>query len=217
MKRDTDTMLRDDSVSTQEVPKEIKGRKRRRLLASAEEFPVAPTLIVAIEKPRNVANHSYRDFSRVPPAMHHPQFPMHFDELNFPQRIHWALSNPNVFHKSIMWMPHGRAFRIRNAAWLAISDVFERIFHCRNQAVFYSKLQSWGFKHLTLGENRNCFYHELFLRGLPHLTCYFGEPRDSRRKVPDPANEPNLTAITTRYPLPSLEEQLLVVSEPTEE
>ena len=47
------------------------------------------------------------------------------------------------------------------------------------------------------------FRFQLFLRGLPHLTLYFEEPRDARRRQPDPQNEPNLYAITAQYPLPT--------------
>lgn len=40
------------------------------------------------------------------------------------------------------------------------------------------------------------------LRGLPHLTKYMPEPKDARRLIPDPDNEPDFHGITLKYPLP---------------
>jgi len=41
------------------------------------------------------------------------------------------------------------------------------------------------------------------LRGLPHLAKYMPEPKDARRLIPDPENEPNFYAISKKYPLPN--------------
>jgi hypothetical protein len=48
-----------------------------------------------------------------------------------------------------------------------------------------------------------CAIHaQYILRGLPHLVKYMPEPKDSRLLIPDPANEPDLYAISSEYPLP---------------
>ena len=46
------------------------------------------------------------------------------------------------------------------------------------------------------------FHFQFMLRGLPHLAKYVPEPKDARRLIPDPENEPNFYAISKRYPLP---------------
>jgi hypothetical protein len=40
------------------------------------------------------------------------------------------------------------------------------------------------------------------LRGLPHLAKFMPKPKDARRQIPDPENEPNFCEITRKYPLP---------------
>jgi hypothetical protein len=40
------------------------------------------------------------------------------------------------------------------------------------------------------------------LRGLPHLTKYMPEPKNSHRLIPDPDNEPDFYAISSKHPLP---------------
>jgi hypothetical protein len=40
------------------------------------------------------------------------------------------------------------------------------------------------------------------LRGLPHLAKFMPKPKDARRQIPDPQNEPNFCEITKKYPLP---------------
>jgi hypothetical protein len=40
------------------------------------------------------------------------------------------------------------------------------------------------------------------LRGLPHLTKYMPEPKNSQRLIPDPDNEPDFYAISSKHPLP---------------
>jgi hypothetical protein len=40
------------------------------------------------------------------------------------------------------------------------------------------------------------------LQGLPHLTTYMPEPKNSQRLIPDPDNEPDFYAISSKHPLP---------------
>jgi hypothetical protein len=44
---------------------------------------------------------------------------------------------------------------------------------------------------------------QFFLRGLPHLCQYMPQPRDARRLIPDPENEPNFNAISQMWPVPT--------------
>jgi hypothetical protein len=43
---------------------------------------------------------------------------------------------------------------------------------------------------------------QFFLRGLPHLCKYMPQPRDARRLIPDPDNQPNFSAISQMWPVP---------------
>ena len=174
-------------------------KKKKQRLAQEPTYPVAPVTIQIIHnKPRSVVNHSYRDFSRVPSSINDDTSVL----PEFGIRLHALLSNPH-FANSIYWQPHGRAFRIGTPNYLEQQQVFLNYFGCKNYAVFVARLQSWGFRHLTSSPNRNCWYHELFLRGLPHLLQYMvGPPTNARRRLPDPENEPDFDAISQKYPLP---------------
>eukprot|EP00522_Entomoneis_paludosa_P007039 CAMPEP_0172446278 /NCGR_PEP_ID=MMETSP1065-20121228/5909_1 /TAXON_ID=265537 /ORGANISM="Amphiprora paludosa, Strain CCMP125" /LENGTH=229 /DNA_ID=CAMNT_0013197351 /DNA_START=59 /DNA_END=748 /DNA_ORIENTATION=- len=194
-------------------------RRRRRRDASIPAYPVAPTPVITLDPPprRHKANHNYRDFSQVPPP---PDVVSVLDQatllacpesqvansLTFPQQVHWALAHP-VYGQSLEWQPHGRAFRVTNPQWLRMRGAYTHLFQAKSYAVFICLLQSWGFQHITHGPDRNAWYHELFLQGLPHLTCYFPSPKNSRRLVPDPLREPNLAAISQKFPLPALLEE----------
>jgi hypothetical protein len=80
--------------------------------------------------------------------------------------------------------------------------VSEKYFGHKRFSSFLRQLSNHGYKHITAGKDRNSYYHECMLRGLPHLIQYMPKPRDARRLIPDPDNEPNFYAITKQYPLP---------------
>lgn len=44
------------------------------------------------------------------------------------------------------------------------------------------------------------------LRKLPHLTVYMPASKDARRLIPDPENEPDLSAISKQFPLPGADD-----------
>jgi hypothetical protein len=46
------------------------------------------------------------------------------------------------------------------------------------------------------------FLLQFMLRGLPHLSKYMPKPKDARRQIPDPDNEPDFYEISSKYPLP---------------
>jgi hypothetical protein len=45
-----------------------------------------------------------------------------------------------------------------------------------------------------------CFSPQFFLRGLPHLANYMPESKDARRLIPDPENELDFYAVSSKYP-----------------
>lgn len=106
-------------------------------------------------------NHSYRDFSKVPPWAGYPgrlhQRPV--PELSFCQKLHVILDrsddDSSSFADCIAWMPHGRCFGV------TVPKTFERTvcpvyFGHSRYSKFVRDLQRHGFKHLTTGVDRNC-------------------------------------------------------------
>lgn len=144
-------------------------------------------------------NHSYRDFSSVPAELNHEE-PNEITSMSFSQKVHHILSQEE-FSKWISWMTHGRAFRI-HIPKLFEQKVSPKYFGHSRYSSFLRQLNNYGFKHITQGKDRNCYYHEFMLRGLPHLCKYMPKPKDARRLIPDPENEPDFYRISKMYPLP---------------
>ena len=103
------------------------------------------------------------------------------------------------------WLPHGRAFRVNVPIWFE-QNISEKYFGNKRYSSFLRQLSNHNFKQITKGPDRNSYYHELFLRGLPHLIKYMAPPKDARRLIPDPDNEPNFYAISKQFPVPGCQD-----------
>jgi HSF-type DNA-binding len=78
--------------------------------APEHKFPVEPTVISIVHKPREYMNHSYRDFSNVPAEIGY-EHPTDIRDMTFSQKVHDILSQPE-YKAWINWHPHGRSFKI---------------------------------------------------------------------------------------------------------
>eukprot|EP00542_Grammatophora_oceanica_P016705 CAMPEP_0194033434 /NCGR_PEP_ID=MMETSP0009_2-20130614/6133_1 /TAXON_ID=210454 /ORGANISM="Grammatophora oceanica, Strain CCMP 410" /LENGTH=414 /DNA_ID=CAMNT_0038674129 /DNA_START=103 /DNA_END=1348 /DNA_ORIENTATION=+ len=183
-------------------PKKTAARRSRG--KEDHKYPVEPRTIVVIKKPRTIMNHSYRDFSIVPAELDWEP-PTSLEEMTFSQKVHDILSKEE-YAPYVGWMPHGRSFKI------FIPKIFEEqicgvYFGHSRYSSFLRLLNNYGFKHITQGSDRNCYYHEAFLRGMPHLCKYMPRPKNARRLIPDPENEPNFYRISQLFPLPDDQQQ----------
>ena len=77
------------------------------------------------------------------------------------------LSNPD-FEDIISWLPHGRSWRILQQKAFE-ERVIPLYFRHGRYSSFARQVNGWGFRRVTHGSDYNSYYHELFLRGLPHL------------------------------------------------
>ena len=125
-------------------------------------------------------------------------------DSNFPAKLHHILSQLEL-SDIITWLPHGRSWRLVDRQAF-LSQIMPNYFSHSNYASFARQVNGWGFKRLSRkGPDYGSYYHELFLRGMPHVAKRMRRPLKIGRKVaPDPKNEPNLEAISRRYPLPEL-------------
>mmetsp|Transcript_8131 Transcript_8131/g.15514 ORF Transcript_8131/g.15514 Transcript_8131/m.15514 type:complete len:122 (-) Transcript_8131:20-385(-) len=117
-----------------------------------QNFPPESVFVMSFPARRGIANHSYRDYSKVPTPAGFVA-PTNVDEMTFPQKVHAMLSNP-AFEHCISWMPHGRAFKI------LLPAAFEqlacpRFFGHGRYSSFLRELNNYGFKHLTKRNDRN--------------------------------------------------------------
>jgi HSF-type DNA-binding len=124
------------------------------------KLPVEPRLIQSIPKRKEYINHTYSDYSIVPPLDPNYQSPTSIAEMTFVEKVHDILSKPE-YEPWIAWRPHGRAFGI------TVPTMFEKVvcepyFGHKRYSSFLRQINNHGFKHLTKdGPDRNCYYHEV--------------------------------------------------------
>jgi len=128
----------------------------------------------------------------------------------FPAKMHAILSNKEL-SDVIEWLPHGRAWRILKPRTFEI-HVLPRYFHHNKLSSFVRQTNGWGFRRLTQGYDRNAYYHEYFLKGLPHLSKKMVRPKVAEKKSVEPDHEPDLYAISREFPLPSSDEDSKLIS-----
>jgi hypothetical protein len=123
----------------------------------------------------------------------------------FPGKLMEVLGRSDLA-EIIEWMPHGRAFLVKQPKAFA-SQVLPRFFKQSKYLSFTRQLNLWGFKRITRGKDMGAYYHEIFLRGRPHLAM-----RMKRQKIkgtgmkltPNPDSEPDFY---NDYPMmPQLEQ-----------
>jgi len=136
--------------------------KRRRSRKKRFNYPVEPQAIQIVTKSRDYVDHSYRDFSRVPPEESHDGSPKRIEDMTFSEKVHHILSQGDKYGKWIAWLPHGRAFRV-DFPVLFERHVCERYFGHKRYSSFLRQLNNHGFKHITKGTDRNSYYHEVRL------------------------------------------------------
>lgn len=101
--------------------------------------------------------HIYRDYSKLPSPEHQA---LGDNDRSFARKLHLILSDANL-NRFMCWQSHGRAFRVCDYRLLEDSQILYRYFGIKRAAIFIQHLLSYGFKRLTQGEDRGCFYHEV--------------------------------------------------------
>mmetsp|Transcript_16713 Transcript_16713/g.33271 ORF Transcript_16713/g.33271 Transcript_16713/m.33271 type:complete len:290 (-) Transcript_16713:204-1073(-) len=119
---------------------------------------------------------------------------------NFPAKMHEILNNPDLAN-IVTWCPHGRAWRILKPRQFEI-HVLPHYFQHQKLSSFVRQANGWGFRRLSQGHDRNSYYHEYFLRGLPHLVKKMRRPKVAEKKAIDPEHEPDFYSISRKYPVP---------------
>lgn len=119
---------------------------------------------------------------------------------NFPAKMYAMLANPML--KGIAeWLPHGRSWRIINQKEFEKS-ILPIFFDHAKFSSFVRQANGWGFRRINSGPDKNSYYHEYFLRGLPHLCKKLTRPGRSKKAPLGPMDTPDLYKISELHPLP---------------
>lgn len=123
----------------------------------------------------------------------------------FPVKLYALLSQPNLSHV-ISWMPHGRSWKVLKPRIFetAVLPVF---FESDNYHSFNRVINAWSFRRKSTGPDRGSYFHELFLRGKPHLQKYMRRlPRTHKKLAMNKEEEPDFFDLERTTPLPTLEQ-----------
>jgi hypothetical protein len=143
----------------------------------------------------------YKDYSLHPDPS--PETPLTLPGRipSFPVKMHAILSRPDLAD-IVSWMPHGRSWRVWKPREFEVK-VIPTYFEHNKFSSFIRQANGWGFRRITTkGPDRNSYYHELFLQGVPHLAKMMQRPSANQKPVSDASTEPNFYAIAQDRPLP---------------
>jgi len=119
---------------------------------------------------------------------------------NFPAKMHTILSRDD-FKDVVAWQSHGRSWRLLDTKAFEVR-VLPQFFQHRKLSSFIRQANGWGFRRITQGPDRNTYYHELFLRGMPFLCKGMKRPGIAKKVTGDPEHEPDLSHISELHPVP---------------
>lgn len=120
---------------------------------------------------------------------------------NFPAKMMAILSRPDLSH-IVSWLPHGRSWKVHKPREFECK-VIPTYFEHSKFSSFIRQANGWGFRRMiSKGPDRNSYYHEMFLRGQPHLIKLMKRPTSTTRPQADANTEPDFYRISEENPLP---------------
>lgn len=156
----------------------------------------------------------YRDHSHLPDP--DPTKPVTIPGRipTFPAKLFAILSRPELAD-IISWMPHGRSWKVHKPREFEVKVIPSYFDHAKFSS-FIRQANGWGFKRVcTKGVDRNSHYHELFLRGMPHLIKFMKRPVSGSKvtNLPQHAKgkncDPDFYKISDEHPLPEFSPKML--------
>jgi hypothetical protein len=136
-----------------------KRSSKKKGKANAFTFPVQPRVVQVIKMPKTYVDHTYRDFSSVPPEPGYRE-PPEISQMTFAQKLHHMLSQ-SEYSDCINWLPHGRAFRIISPKMMEQTRLLQTYYGHNRYSGFLMELKKYGLKLMTGGRDSNCYYHEV--------------------------------------------------------
>jgi hypothetical protein len=79
--------------------------------------------------------------------------------MTLARKLHHIAASVDTAHGLFTWRPHGRALRL--VVTKQKRQILQFYFGHSDLAVLLQDLTMHGFKLITQGKDRNCFYHEV--------------------------------------------------------
>jgi len=101
--------------------------------------------------------------------------------LPFAKKLHHILAQPQ-YNDCICWTPDGRCIRVVDPFKFQ-EKVAKNYFSHTSFSSFLVELESFGFKKISHVGFQECFYHDLMIRGCPHLCKYMLDTESSKKFI----------------------------------
>ncbi len=140
-----------------------------------------------------------------------------FMGTNFPARLHDLLTlsldegndSEGDISSVISWLPHGRSWVVHDKVQF-LKKVAPSHFQITKYESFLRQVNGWGFKRVTReGADFNSYYHEMFLKGMPHLVRLMKRRNKKCVRIAPTTNkcreeiiEPNFQDFAKKHPIP---------------
>jgi hypothetical protein len=151
-------MSQNKNRATAVQPSRDAPKPKRRGPKPKVKLAVEPRVIQTIPKRKEYVNHSYSDFSIIPRELD-DEAQSNIEDMTFAEKLHDILSDEEN-SKHIAWRPHGRAFCILVPVQFE-KVTCEKYFGHKRYSSFLRQVNNHGFKHISKGVDRNCYYHEV--------------------------------------------------------
>jgi hypothetical protein len=116
--------------------------------------------------------------------------------FSFPIVLHALLeqAEQQCYDTIISWQYHGRAFLVHDPERF-VNDVMPHFFLQTRFPSFIRQLSLYSFQRIRTKDNRDygCYYHEMFLRGMPHLCESITRSQERNLSKKSKCDEPNFT------------------------
>lgn len=114
---------------------------------------------------------------------------------SFPSQLHHMLDDAErkEFDDIVSWQPHGRCFVVHKVKEF-VEQILPNYFRQSKFPSFQRQLNLYEFSRITQGKDRNAYYHDRFLRGMPELSEHMNRCKVKGTRVrhaPQPELEPD--------------------------
>ena len=140
-------------------------QKRRRFQKVIRYKEPARLVHQVNKKSREYVNHTYHDLSNVLPEpddlikTDDDILAMDIESMSFNEKVYSILMKPE-HQRCISWLPHGRAFHVILPVAFE-KDVCLPYFGHKRYSSFLRQLNNYGYRHISQGDDRNAYYHEV--------------------------------------------------------